>query len=242
MIRSMRFSHQRKSATPAAGAAPGEPWHAPAEPLCTRMREEVGRLAALIGARRPDLPDWGSSAGAAHPHVELRGDVMAFVVAERGVEYVRWTTTDLGELLFWVFDAVAGSMAGSWELERRVPYVESRLVKFAKHLELLEQLDEAWPEARLAEYVQVLATHPYSTADYPADATRAAVDFLLGSVREAPAGREPTEPGAALATSALIARGLREHGVGLGEIRRVDVWARRLPAPPREEPAVPDRG
>lgn len=193
------------------------------------MHSEVARLAGEVGASPRNLPGWDSPRGDATPHAELHGSLMSWVVCERGHEYERRTSTGLHEWLSWVFAGVTRWMASEWELQKRIPYVEPRLTMFAKHLELLEKLDMTWAKTHLATYVEVLLERPYKTTDYRPAAVRAATGFLLGAVRMTNVEHDSAD--IVLATSALIADGLRGNGVGIDEIRRIDRWASRLPAP-----------
>jgi len=211
-------------------------------PLREQMRAEVARLAELVGAGPRHLPDWDHARGDATPHVEVHGGLMSWVVSERGQEYERRTTGDLYEWLSWVFTAATKFMANDWELQRRIPYVESRITNFVKHLELLERLDPAWAESELEHYAAVLARHPYTTRDYSPAARRSAAGYLVNTVRgpqdnsvnsaAAPASEIDLDHNQTVfATRSLIADGLRRNGVAPDEIRRIDRWACRLPAP-----------
>src|SRR6478672_4639499 len=107
-------------------------------------------LAAVIGAPPERLPTLGSTIELAHPHLEVHGDVLAWVTVERGQETIRRETRDLDELLYWTFASVTRAMALEWELHHRVPDQDTRIGWLTKQLELLGRLSPAW-EARLRE-------------------------------------------------------------------------------------------
>ena len=98
----------------------------------------------MIGAPDERLPTLGFSIDLAHPHLEVRGDVLAWVTVERGKEVTRCETHDLDELLYWTFKNVTRAMAGEWELHHRRPGEDTRKGWLTQQLELLGRLSPAW--------------------------------------------------------------------------------------------------
>jgi hypothetical protein len=121
----------------------------------------VRRLAAQIGAPEHTLPTFTTCRGDATPHIEVRGDGFHFVVSERGEEYERVVSRDAKEILYLVFEPIAFSMASSYEVEHRVPGVDSRRLLFKRQLELLGQLDSSWQRRCKKKQRDVLRRHPY---------------------------------------------------------------------------------
>ncbi|WP_187262847.1 Imm63 family immunity protein [Pontibacter beigongshangensis] len=76
-----------------------------------KLKEIVESLARKINAPDYVLPTYIKSEGFARPHIEKHGSEYHWVVVERGQEFERRKTTDLKELLFWIFDSVTFAMA-----------------------------------------------------------------------------------------------------------------------------------
>ncbi len=70
-------------------------------------------------------------------------------------------TTDLDELLYWIFQDVTFSMACSYELAHRIPGMDSRWLRFQHQLELLQTLHPGWKERCAADLAEVPKNHPF---------------------------------------------------------------------------------
>jgi len=99
--------------------------------------------------------------GDGSPYIEI-SDAYHFVVEERGLELERRKTSDLDELLYWVFDGVTFTVASSFELRNRRPNEDSRRQLFAKQEELLNLASEAWGRRKEVEHEGVLANYPFN--------------------------------------------------------------------------------
>lgn len=198
------------------------------------IRAEVDRRAAIIGAAPDDLPTYGDSDGDGRPHLEVRGQSLSWVVQERGTEHERRTTTDLGELLYWTFDAVTDSMASRWEVQHRIPYAGPRIIQYAWQLALLGRLDPAWRERRLREQIRILAEKPPKPRPLGASELRDLRSFLVRapqglSAKETvmldrisatlAADRELTATQRAFMVAGLAARGLEVNGLSYRDAR-----------------------
>jgi hypothetical protein len=126
-----------------------------------QLRAVVEKMAARIEAPESALPTYGASEDFARPHIEIDG-LYHFVVVERGHELERRTTTDLDELLFWIFDSVTFSLASGYEVRNRKPLEDSRRLLFGKQVALMAQLDERWAVRCHAGLLEVLAKHPFT--------------------------------------------------------------------------------
>ena len=122
----------------------------------------VDRLAArLPGPRSANLlPSYGETRDFGYPHIEC-DTAYHWVVVERGNENERRTTSDLNELLYWVFQSVTSTLAG-YHASRRRPRDEYRRGLFRSQLKLLARLDPKWSERRRNEIIAVLAEHPFT--------------------------------------------------------------------------------
>jgi hypothetical protein len=65
---------------------------------------------------------------------------------ERGTIHDQFNTTELDELLFWVFRSVTSSIAFEYELHNRKGKCDARIIAFPKQLELLAKLSNNWVE------------------------------------------------------------------------------------------------
>ena len=126
------------------------------------IKSEVDRRAALIGAGgHPALPTYGQTEDGARPHIEVDSRGYQFVVVERGQERSRFTTHDLDELLYRIFQSVTFDLAVSYELAHRVETQDSRRVVFKREVELLTQLSPVWGERERTEHQCILSKHPF---------------------------------------------------------------------------------
>jgi len=122
------------------------------------VRAQAKNLADRLGIR--NLIVYGTPRGDGSPHVEV-SDAYYFVVQERGIELERRRTSDLDELLYWIFDTVTFAASSAFELRHRVPGQDVRRALFAQHEELLSRLSPAWRNRKVAEHRAILAKHPF---------------------------------------------------------------------------------
>jgi len=106
-----------------------------------KVENRVKYLAKLIGAPKHLLPTFGFSKQSGLPHIEIDGDIYHFVVCERGSELKRKTTSDLKELVFWIFDSVTFSMACDLELKNRRKDEDFRIQLFQIQERLISNID-----------------------------------------------------------------------------------------------------
>jgi hypothetical protein len=127
-----------------------------------QIKAEVDRRAAVIGASgHNSLPTYGQTRDFARPHIEVDSRGYHFVVMERGQEQSRFTTGDLDELLYRIFQSVTFSLACSYELAHRIESQDSRRLLFARQVELLSQLSPHWGERGADEHQRILREHPF---------------------------------------------------------------------------------
>lgn len=122
--------------------------------LVRKMGESIHAPYSLLSV--PDKPT-----GTGAPHVEISDGKYEYVVTERGFEFSRKTTINLNELLYWIFDGIAFSMAVDYELNHRQVGVDSRRLIFLKHLEILQLLNSEWADLTRREMVETLKNAPY---------------------------------------------------------------------------------
>jgi hypothetical protein len=88
------------------------------------IRRIVSDYARRINA--PDVSVFSAPRGDGSPYIEVADDAYYFVIEERGTELHRRRTTDLDELLYWIFDHVTSSLSSDFELRHRKPGEDSR--------------------------------------------------------------------------------------------------------------------
>lgn len=126
------------------------------------IEAEINRLAAIIGASESMLPTYGRSQDGARPHIEVSYLAYHYVVVERGEEFLRETTGDLDELLYYVFESVTFSLACDFECRHRIAGQDSRRQLFDQQVLLLSLLSPSWAEREAGRHRQILQRHPFN--------------------------------------------------------------------------------
>lgn len=126
-----------------------------------QIKAEVDRQATLIGATGHDLPTYGYTRDGAYPHIEVDSRGYHFVVVERGQEQSRFTTPDLDELLYKIFQSVTFHLAYAYALAHRIESQDWRRLLFHRQVELLSRLSPNWGEREADEHQRILREHPF---------------------------------------------------------------------------------
>ena len=111
----------------------------------------VQALGNQLGAPAELLPTFGHNRDFAYPEVRVSTAGYHWVIVERGREEENLVFQQVEELLFIVFSSVTFSMASTYEVHHRIEGQDSRILLFAKQVELLAQLDASWAARRRAE-------------------------------------------------------------------------------------------
>jgi len=125
------------------------------------IKAEIDRRAAILGASPDLLPTYGVSRDFGYPHIEVDDRRYHFVIVERGQELDRFSTPQLKELLYRVFESVSFVLAGRYEVQHRIPGEDSRRQMFGYQVQLLARLDRAWAERCSAKHKQILIENPF---------------------------------------------------------------------------------
>ncbi len=125
------------------------------------IQTEVDNLVRIIYAQTEELPTYGFSRDFGHPHIEVDGRGYHYVVVERGEELQRRTTSNLDELLFWIFESITFDMAFRYAAENRIEGRDRRRIGFAKEEELLGLLNPQWAEKEKEIHTDILKMHPF---------------------------------------------------------------------------------
>jgi Immunity protein 63 len=108
------------------------------------LRQRVSDPAGVIGAPSSLLPTYVHSDDMARPHIEWEGNQLHLAVRERGSEISRKWTTDVDEMLYWIFDGVTSEMASKWAAQQRIEGHDFRIPWFRRRLELMGSLSGRW--------------------------------------------------------------------------------------------------
>ena len=126
-----------------------------------QIKAHVNQLAERIKAPSESLPTFGTSADFGRPHIEVRETTYHYISIERGKEISHSSTSDINELLYWIFRDITSQMGYSYELVHRDSRQDFRRIAFAHTLNLLEQLNPAWRANREAELNETLGKYPF---------------------------------------------------------------------------------
>src|SRR5688572_4009168 len=106
----------------------------------SEIKAMVNRLAAKIGAPQNTLPTYGRSEQTGRPHIEVDSRGYHYVIAERGQEFERYTTSDIDECLYKIFADVTFELSTKFELAHRVENQDHRRIVFQHQVELLSMI------------------------------------------------------------------------------------------------------
>ncbi|EMQ93816.1 hypothetical protein D778_01403 [Xanthomarina gelatinilytica] len=128
----------------------------------TEIQNLAKELASKINAPTNLLPTFSTPIGDATPNVEVdNSGLYHFVISERGTEYERKITSDINDLMYWIFSGVTFSMACDYELKNRIEDKDSRRIMFAKQEELLGRLNKDWEERERRKHKSILINNPF---------------------------------------------------------------------------------
>lgn len=128
----------------------------------TEIQNIVNQLAERINAPTSLLPTFSTPIGDATPNIEVDSlGLYNYVISERGNEYKRNITSDLNDLLYWIFADVTSSMSSDFELKNRIEEKDCRRIMFTKQEELLGLLNKEWEEKEKKEHKSILNNNPF---------------------------------------------------------------------------------
>jgi hypothetical protein len=136
----------------------------------SQIKYKVDKLAKIIEAPRDTLPTFEHSEQSGRPHIEVDSRGYHYVIAERGHEFERHTTSDLDELLYDVFESTTFEIACKYEVEHRNFEQDFRRILFKYQEELLSKLSPAWGERRIMEHAEILQQSPFKDEFDPVSA------------------------------------------------------------------------
>lgn len=110
------------------------------------LRELLTDTLNRIGGNQNDLPKINDSSDHAIPFIEIGRYGYEYVCQERGEEIFRKLPYDTEELLYLVFSDITNSMARKWEIKNRIASQDSRIIFYAKKIELMFKIKEEFAE------------------------------------------------------------------------------------------------
>jgi hypothetical protein len=126
------------------------------------IEQIINELAKIIGAKKDQLPTYGTSIDCACPHIEVHDDWYHYIVVERGEELSKKSTTDFNELIYYVFENTTHTLAFDYELKNRIENQDSRRIAFSKQIELMTVIDKKMGERIKADITEILSLSPYN--------------------------------------------------------------------------------
>ncbi|HBG70218.1 MAG: hypothetical protein A2W93_13315 [Bacteroidetes bacterium GWF2_43_63] len=125
------------------------------------IKNKTLEIAEIINASPKLLPTFGHSVDGAHPHIESDSRGLHYLIIERGQELDRKTTTEIDELMFWIFNDVTFNISTQYELENRVKNKDCRRLMFSKQEELLGLINNDWKVREQKNHESILIRHPF---------------------------------------------------------------------------------
>jgi len=127
----------------------------------SEIRTKVEELAKLVGANQHQLPTYGKSRDFGYSHVEVDKFSYHLVTVERGQELERKSTTELDELLYYIFLDATSDIAGNFELNNRIEDQDGRRIAFSKQIELMYLLSSDFGKKVELYLLKILEKYPY---------------------------------------------------------------------------------
>lgn len=127
----------------------------------SEINSKVKELAVRIGAPKRMFPVFGLSEHNGRPRIEVDEKNYHYVIAERGEEYERYTTSDIDNILYKIFVFITSQLSMEYELAHRVEGQDHRRMMFQRQKELLSTLSPYWAEQRSIEIEKMLEDNPY---------------------------------------------------------------------------------
>ena len=128
----------------------------------TEIQNLVNKLAEKVNAPSYLRPTFSAPIGDATPNIEVDNlGLYNYVISERGNEYERKLTSELNDLLYWIFASVTFSTACDYELKNRIEEKDCRRIIFVKQEELLGLLNKEWEEKEKKEHQSILNNNPF---------------------------------------------------------------------------------
>jgi len=130
-------------------------------PQLKAIRSSYIQIAQQLGASDIYIHFYTKPQHSGTPHIEYDGANFQYIVTERGLTLETRQTQDPEEILFWLVQGLTHTLAIHYEYENRIPDQDFRRVMFAKHIELLAQVNPKWAELQQQKYGQTLQENPF---------------------------------------------------------------------------------
>lgn len=144
-----------------------------------QLLERYRGLLARVGASVEDHPLFFARQDDGSTHLEFHPDgSVATVVTERGMVLEETRFDEADALLYLLVSDAVSVMAAHHELANRVEGTDFRRTIFAREIELMSRVSEAWGERKRLEIEDRLRLHPY--VDAPLSSRRTRLRLLIG--------------------------------------------------------------
>lgn len=107
------------------------------------------------------LPTFGYSQDGARPAIFVNQKGFHYVIVERGEVLREETSTDIHELLYWVFESITFALARDYELKHREMDKDSRRLLFSEQERLIGLIHVNYQERLVRKHQEILALHPF---------------------------------------------------------------------------------
>lgn len=105
---------------------------------------------------------FGNQEDFAKPNIKIdNSHFYNFIVVERGQELEKRITTNLDDLLYWIFELITFDLASKFELQNRIENSDFRKILFKKQEELLSFISVEWKAKKVIEHNEILKTYPF---------------------------------------------------------------------------------
>lgn len=129
------------------------------------IKQKVDTLAEKINAPEYALPTYGWSEQSARPHIEVNEQGYHFIVSERGEENRHETTSDLDELLYYIFDSATFEIACPYEAKHRKRGQDFRRGLFAYQELLIGKISDGFKDRLHQRHAEVLKNYPFDDSN-----------------------------------------------------------------------------
>jgi hypothetical protein len=120
------------------------------------IRNIVREIGNGVGAPNSMTVVFEKSPQDGRPHVEIIDEMYALISEERGVTLSSSVTSDLDELLYWIFKSITFKMSVEYEIKNRRDGEDIRRVLFQHQVSVLRIISERWAKIRSDEIDEIL--------------------------------------------------------------------------------------
>lgn len=118
------------------------------------VREELSRIARIIGAKYDQLPTVCRLQGGGRANIEIADDgVLSYEAYERGIQIFCYTFNELDGLMYHVFKEIAPQEATDYATKMEASGQDFSQHFFKKKVELMGKVKPEWSQRMKDEYL-----------------------------------------------------------------------------------------